>query len=650
MKKPLLYVLLFLSTLWGVNAQNNAIDSLNSLLSQQLTREARLDALNKLTFLTREKELKQALVWGQRAEELAYEISDSLQLSRAKGNLGWIYFRLGVWDKAFRYSKDSYLIALKQDAKIELGMALNNLGSLLYRQTFYDEAILNFKEAYNYGLEENDPYLIIRSLNNLALNYSLKGDLDSAYIFASKALAYNEKFGEKYFITFTHRVIGDIYLAKGEVDNAIKSYEYSLEISTPEQIKTSEASVLHRLGNAYFIKGNSKTAIEYLNKGLNISKQHGFLDELVETYKTFAKIYDANGNIPLAFKYQKAFAELNEEREAASNKEKMELLQAKFEIEKSDAEIKFLQMQNTIKEVEIKSFNKILIMFLVFTAISIGLLFWMSIIFKKKQETNKRLIHKRSILESQKKELQQKSAALAESNRSKNRILSILGHDLKSPVAQLKGVLDLLHSQELSKEEFDGISHILKRNVDGLYENIDNILSWSKSQMEGFKVQLLPTNIKKVIRPCIELLQYQANSKEITITLNIIEEIALVDQDLLQLIIRNLLSNAIKFSNKGSNIDIFSQKEGDYIKLVIKDYGLGMSEIQLDTILNQQVYLLESSVGTDKEKGTGLGLNLCKEFLGLMGGALKLESKKGEGTTAILLLQSVTVNKAQQVV
>jgi signal transduction histidine kinase len=650
MNKLFPITILFFCISLNLFAQSKEIDSLNTLLSHEVSRGDRLSALNQLTFLTREKDLNQALIWGQRAEELSIELNDSLQISRAKGNLGWIYFRLGVWDKAFRYSKDSYLIASAQNYKYELGMALNNLGSLYYRQDNYAEAIKDFKIAYEYGKEENEPYLIIRSLNNLALNYSLKGEFDSAYLFAKEAIKFNEKLDEKYFITFTHRVLGDIYLRKGEVDKAIQSYEQSLNVSTPELIKTSEALVLNRLGNAYFIKGNTSKALEYLNRGLKISKENGFLDELVETYKTLSEIYDAKGDIPLAFQYQKAFTELNAEREAASNKEKVELLLAKFEVEKSEAEINYLKIQNTLKEVEIKSFNKIWIMFTVFTVLSIGFLFWMSIIFKKKQEANKRLHVKRTILEEQKKELQKKSEELTESNRSKNRILSILGHDLKSPVAQLKGVLDLLHSQELSREEFDGISHILKRNVDGLFENMDNILSWSKSQMEGFKVQLLPTNLKKVIRPCLELLQYQANSKEISITINIIEEIAFVDQDLLQLIIRNLLSNAIKFSNKGSNIDIYSQKDGDLIRLVIQDYGTGMSEVQLDTIMNQNVSLLESSIGTDKEKGTGLGLNLCKEFLGLMGGALVLESKKGEGTKAILLLQSITVNKAQQVV
>ena len=156
MNKSIVFIFLLSGLFWDLFAQSNEIDSLNSLLSHQVSREDRLSALNRLTFLTREKDLQQALIWGQRAEELASELNDTLQISRAKGNLGWIYYRLGVWDKAFRYSKDSYLIAMSKDYKTELGMALNNLGSLFYRQELYDEAIKNFREAYGYGKAKND--------------------------------------------------------------------------------------------------------------------------------------------------------------------------------------------------------------------------------------------------------------------------------------------------------------------------------------------------------------------------------------------------------------------------------------------------------------------------------------------------------------
>ena len=115
-------------------AQSKEIDSLNNLLSHEVSREERLSALNRLTFLTRERDLSQSLIWGQRAEELATELNDSLQISRAKGNLGWIYYRLGIWDKAFRYSKDAYLIGLRHNQKEELGMVLNNLGALYFQQ------------------------------------------------------------------------------------------------------------------------------------------------------------------------------------------------------------------------------------------------------------------------------------------------------------------------------------------------------------------------------------------------------------------------------------------------------------------------------------------------------------------------------------
>jgi len=367
---------------------------------------------------------------------------------------------------------------------------------------------------------------------------------------------------------------------------------------------------------------------------------------LVSTYQVLASVYHSTGNISKAYEYHRAFAELKDRMEEEIDEDRMSLLQAMFEVEKSDAEINYLKIENSLKELEIQSVKRTVTIAAIFVLVCLALLIGLYVFNKKLKNAYGRLTLKKAITEQQKKELESKSQELFESNKMKNRLLSILGHDLKSPVAQLKGVLDLMHSQGLTREEFEDVSHILKRNVDGLFETMDNILSWSKSQMEGFNVQLAPTNLGKVIRPCLDLLQHQAISKEITINLNIDqEEKALVDKDLLQIVVRNLVSNAIKFSNKGSKIDIFTVNDDGFLKLVVQDFGLGMNEIQLETILNNQVSLLESSAGTEKEKGTGLGLNLCKEFLNLMGGKLDIKSKKGEGTIAVVSLKRIFIQQ-----
>lgn len=631
-------------------AQTSEVDSLTEVLMGIDSDRQRLDFFNNAAFSIREKNLQQALDWSLQAEQLAMHLEDSAQLVVAKGNLGWVYYRLGVWEKSFRYSKDAYVIGSKIDDKKEVGMALNNLGALYYQRRNYAEAIQKFKEALNVGNAIGDDYLTIRSMNNIALNFSKVGELDSAYVYAKKALKRNEKIGGVYFNSFTHRVIGDIQLAKGEVLQAIRTFERALEVSTSQKLTSFEASIFYRLGKAYILSGDRTKAKEYLEKGLKVSQEGGFKDELLHTYQELANLYHALGDVEKAYEYHRAYTELGKIQDEANDKERIAVLQAMFEVEKSDAEINFLKMQNSLKELEIRNFKRLVIIITLSVILAIILLIRMSWLNKRLKQTHQDLEIKKNLSEFQRRELETKSVELAESNRMKNRIFSVLGHDLKTPVAQLKGVLDLMHNQELSKEEFEGISHILKRNVDGLFETIDNILVWSKSQMEGFRVQPSRVKMIRVVRPCLELLQYQASSKDIIVYLYVDQdEEVLADPDLLQIIIRNLISNAIKFSNKGSRIDVMTKVEGDLLKLIVQDFGTGMSDVQLDTILNQQVLLLESSVGTEKEKGTGLGLSLCKEFLAKMEGSLEIESKKGEGTRVTVILPRLTNQPAQPV-
>ena len=626
-----------------VRAQTSEIDSMKAVLQGLGNDRQRLEFFNQAAFNIREKNLQQSLDWSLQAEQLAIHLEDSVQLVAAKGNLGWIYYRLGVWDKSFRNSKDAYLIGSKIGDRKEIGMALNNLGALYYQRRNYAEAIQKFKEALDVGYEIEDDFLVIRSMNNIALNLSKVGELDSAYWYAKQALKRNEVVGAVYFNTFTNRVIGDILLSKGELLQAIRTFERALEVSSSHKLASFEASIFHRLGKAYMLSGDNTKAKEYLEKGLKVSQEGGFKDELLNTYQELANLYHAMGNVEKAYEFHRSFNELNKIQDEANDKERIAVLQAMFEVEKSDAEINYLKMENNLKELEIQNFKRLVIIIAVSIILALFLLIRMLVLNKRLKQAHHDLEKKRDLSELQRKELETKSGELAESNRMKNRIFSILGHDLKTPVAQLKGVLELLHNQELSKEEFEGISHILKRNVDGLFETIDNILVWAKSQMEGFRIQPSRVKMIKVVRPCLELLQYQASSKDIIVYLYVDpDEEVLADPDLLQIIIRNLLSNAIKFSNKGSRIDVMTKVEGDILLLIVQDFGTGMSEVQRETILNQQVLLLESSVGTEKEKGTGLGLSLCKEFLYKMQGSIEIESKKGEGTKVTVSLPRLT--------
>jgi signal transduction histidine kinase len=643
MRRVFLFLLLFFMK-FGIYAQTvYELDSLKTILPT-LEKNEKLNALNRITFLVRELDITQAFEYGNEAEKLALALKDSLALGRAKGNLGWIYYRAGVWEKAFRYSRDAYLIGLKKNDRNELSMSLNNLGSIYYQQRNYSEAIKKFKEAYEIGLELKDTYLIVRSVNNIALNYSRTNELDSALIYANKALDYNANAGTNFFKGFSYRVIGDVQMDKNQIDDAISTYDYALTVDSHQRSNTFETSINYRLGKAYWMKGDSKKAIELLEQTKEFAIAKNFQDELAATLKTLALVYESLDNVELAYQNQKAYNRLIEIIDERVDKDRLALISGMFEVEKTDAEVKMLKAENELQQVQVNNFKMLSVMITIGALILGFLLVWLFSLHKKSISTNAYLFIQQEKVNQQKLVLEKQSKELNLSNKLKDRIFSILGHDLKSPVAQLQGVLGLLQNKDLSKEEFYEISHILKRNVDSLYIALENILSWSRSQMEGFKVHLSPVGYKTITNQCLEFLDPQAKVKEIEFNLNIHKDLKVwVDQDLITIVVRNVISNAIKYSKKNSKIDIFTRIDEDAVTLVIKDYGVGMSKQKLEEVRAVKFSLLESSMGTENERGTGLGLNLCKEFTHMMGGIIKFDNEKDKGTAVYLQFKRVQV-------
>ncbi|MFD2201445.1 tetratricopeptide repeat-containing sensor histidine kinase [Shivajiella indica] len=644
MMKRVLFFLIFLNLHVGIYAQDYyELDSLKAIVPS-LEKSEKLNALNRITFLLRELDITQAFEYGNEAEKLALALNDSLALGRAKSNLGWIYYRAGVWEKAFRNSRDAYLIGLKKNDRKELAMSLNNLGSIYYQQRNFDDAIKKFKEAYTIGIELEDTYLIVRSVNNIALNYSRSNQLDSALLYAHKALGYNEIAGTNFFKSFTYRVIGDVQMEKNQIDEAISTYEYALSVSSHQRSNNFETSINHRLGKAYWLKGESKKAIAVLEEAKEVAIANNFQDDLAQTLKVLALVYESMNNIALAYQNQKAYNNLVEIIGERVDKDRLALISGMFEVEKTDAEVKMLKAENELQQVQVNNFKMLSIM-VTFGALVLGfLLVWLFSLHKKSISTNAHLFVQQEKVNQQKIALEKQSRELNLSNKLKDRIFSILGHDLKSPVAQLQGVLGLLQNKDLSKEEFYEISHVLKRNVDGLYIALENILSWSRSQMEGFKVHLSPVSYKSTINQCLEFLDQQAKAKDISFNLKIENDLKVwVDQDLITIVIRNVISNAIKYSRKNSKIDVFTQSDSNSVSLMIRDYGVGMNQKKLEEVRSAKFSLLESSIGTENERGTGLGLNLCKEFTQMMGGDIEFESEKERGTTVSLKFKRVQV-------
>ncbi len=225
-------------------------------------------------------------------------------------------------------------------------------------------------------------------------------------------------------------------------------------------------------------------------------------------------------------------------------------------------------------------------------------------------------------------------AELEESNKTKDKIFSIIGHDLRSPFNSLLGFTELLSTKfhDFTEEEKYTMIKVLRKNSLQAYNLLNNILEWSRQQMGTITYQPSVIFIRNVFDEVINHIQVNAEEKNITIENKINpHHFAFVDKGTIAVVIRNLLSNAIKFTPKNGKITVNSKLVNTNLWISITDNGIGIEKDVIDKLLTGQGE--HTSAGTEGEKGTGLGLILCKNFLEMNKGELKIESEVGKGST-----------------
>lgn len=234
------------------------------------------------------------------------------------------------------------------------------------------------------------------------------------------------------------------------------------------------------------------------------------------------------------------------------------------------------------------------------------------------------------------KRIEEKNIELENINHSKEKIFSIIAHDLRSPIAQLKNSLQLVNRDYISAEKFTDIAAKLETQVDQLHSTMDNLLRWSQSQLQGISVNPENVLLAPVIENKIRLYQQRLEEKQLSLVVEGTDKVLYVDRDHLLLILRNLISNAIKYSHPGGTVTVRYKSDRDQVIIAVSDNGVGMSSEMIDSIL--QPDKIESKPGTSDEKGTGLGLKLCREFIEKNNGTLRVESIENRGTTFYVTL------------
>jgi two-component system sensor histidine kinase ChiS len=221
---------------------------------------------------------------------------------------------------------------------------------------------------------------------------------------------------------------------------------------------------------------------------------------------------------------------------------------------------------------------------------------------------------------------------LSQANRVKDRLLSVVTHDIKAPMNSLRGILNIYNSGSIDAEEFKQFSKLIENDLNKTSLLVDNILFWTVNQLKGAQIHVEQFDLKLKVAETIELFNSISSSKRLNIKNEILKNHSIYfDQNVFTLVFRNLISNAIKFSHPGQEIIVQCEQAQEYILVKVIDFGVGMSQVAMDAL--QNFGATKSQSGTDNEQGHGLGLSLCREYLKMAGGGLGIASKLGKGST-----------------
>ena len=230
--------------------------------------------------------------------------------------------------------------------------------------------------------------------------------------------------------------------------------------------------------------------------------------------------------------------------------------------------------------------------------------------------------------------IEKQNAELKATLSNRDKMYSVIAHDLRSPMASIRMVLNLI-VQSTSAEKVGPELYMLldqaNRESEEVHDLLDNLLKWTKSQTGRLNVVLQELDLNDIVPGVVEIFDVIAQTKHITLELKKTDEALKVhaDNDMLKTVLRNFMSNAVKFSPENSTIQISMAKEGDFARVSVKDQGVGIAADRLGSIFHKG----ETTYGTGGEEGSGLGLQLCQDFARKNGGDCYVESVEGQGST-----------------
>ncbi len=530
--------------------------------------------------------------------------------SRMMNEIGFIYWNYNQYKRAISFYEKSLKLNISIENRNGMAMIHNNLGMLYADTGEYEKALYHFTQTLAARRSQKEPYSIISSLINRSVVYNNIKKYNLSINDLQEALTLARELNDIKQMASTYAMLSETYEKLGNVDESLKYF--TLYKTFYDDLKKKEVKKIAGDLESESLKKQLAESIAKM-KELELEKNERKLQEngkeLLSEKQKNRSLYQDLSNAEMILGLQKR-----------------DLL-----IEKVNAEI--AEAKNSVLEKE-KKFVYIITGIIIFFVLMVASIVYLN--SRKIKAQNEQLHQQNLAIEAQKEQL-------TISNDVKNKIFSIIAHDLRGPIASLQSFFDIIEEDyydEIPEDLKDILSQLKSGNAQ-ISTILDNLLNWAKTQMSELTPKIQEVNIFDLVEENINLLQRLAEGKEITILNEIPSNLkANSDLEMTKIVFRNLIQNAIKFTKQKGviKVQVNPSEDKTKVELMVIDSGVGMSEEKVNTLFNLKSN--KSTYGTNNEKGTGLGLVLCNDFVKICGGKLKVTSKLNIGTTI-----TVTLNK-----
>ncbi len=607
-------------------------------------------------------DLDTTIKYGMLAESILDPSIYPAKVATAKGVSAWAYFMKGEYDISLQIAEDAYELVedlpgihqikyqlLHDQGTIygamgmyELGLrkfyeiieifdansneegyyiTLSNIGVMYMRLESYEAALEIFER-----LDEEMPQTMAARVSipvNLGfIHYDLRNYEEAKY-HLNKALSLTGNIDPRVY-GLSNFKLGQVHNAEFEYEFAINAFESSIEVFRNRQNELETVQSLNGLAIANQGLGQLTSALNYALEGYNIANEYNAIPEKHATLETLYLISKEMGNTEQALKYHEDYKEISDFLKSSETNSEIGRISAEYEFNKREAELLAASKQaELISTSKIQQQQTLLIASVTVIILSGLVMIGMYRNFHQKKANN-------YLLNLKNQEIQDQAEKLRASNMVKDRIFSMIAHDLRGPLSSLYGVISLIEMNKASQEELDKLIPNVARRFKYTSTLLNNLLQWAQSQMEGYRVNPEVFDINIVVSNKKALLQTNIDEKRLNFCQPEGEFLVYADLNMIDLVVQNLLSNAIKFSHLDDDISVLIETEGDTYKICVKDTGIGIKRENQDQLFSGTFF---TTKGTMDESGTGLGLMLCKEFIEKNSGEIIVESSYGVGST-----------------